>query len=386
MPATRTLVITNDFPPRPGGIQAFVHGLVSRRPPDSVVVYAPSWSGAPSFDTALPFPVFRHPGTTMLPEPTVLRTARDIAHREGCTSVLYGAAAPLALLTPGLRRAGLQRFVALTHGHEPGWAVLPAARQVLRRIGDEVDVLTYLGDYTRQRLARALSPGAARRLARLPPGVDATRFTPEVGGTCLRAQLGLSGRPVVVCVSRLVPRKGQDVLVRCWPQVLRRVPEAALLLVGPGPDRRRLERLARAANVRAAVTFTGAVPEADLPAYYDAGDVFALPCRSRLCGLDTEGLGLAYLEAAATGLPVVAGNVGGAPEALRDRETGYVADGRSAGCVAEALLTLLQDPDQAQAMGQRGRSWVQRAWRWDVAAARLQELLESPAPAGEAYR
>lgn len=382
MPATRTLVITNDFPPRPGGIQAFVYGLVSRWPPGSVVVYAPTWPGAPSFDAGLEFPVLRHPGTTMLPEPTVLRTARDIAHREGCTSVLYGAAAPLALLTPGLRRAGLQRFVALTHGHEAGWAMLPAARQVLRRIGDEVDVLTYLGDYTRERLARALSPGGARRLALLPPGVDATRFAPEVGGKQLRARLGLAGRPVVVCVSRLVPRKGQDVLVCCWPQVLRRVPEAELLLVGPGPDRRRLERLARAANVRAAVTFTGAVPDTDLPAYYDAGDVFALPCRSRLWGLDTEGLGLAYLEAAATELPVVAGNVGGAPEALRDGETGYVADGRSVGCVAEALLTLLRDPGRAGAMGQRGRSWVQRAWRWDVAGARLRELLEAPAPPG----
>ncbi len=373
---TRTLVVTNDFPPRPGGIQAFVHGLVSRRPPGSVVVYAPSWRGAHRYDAALPFPVVRHPSSLMLPQPSVLRRARALAREEGCTSVLYGAAAPLGLLTPQLRAAGVERFVALTHGHEAGWAALPAARRLLRRVGDEVDVVTYLGDYTRGCLGAALSPEAASRMAHLSPGVDVSRFRPGAGGAEMRERLGLGSRPVVVCVSRLVPRKGQDTLVRAWPRVLWGLPDAALLLVGGGPDRRRLERLVDAYGVRGSVRLTGSVPRSELPAYYDAGDVFAMPCRDRLGGLDTEGLGMVYLEAAATGLPVVAGDAGGAPEALRHGENGFVVDGRSVNAVARSLADLLRNPERARAMGRCGRAWVQREWRWDVLASRLGQLLE----------
>src|SRR5690348_2469144 len=161
---TRTLVVTNDFPPRPGGIQAFVHNLAVRRPPGSVVVYAPMWQGAEAFDAQQPFPVIRHPTSLMLPVPDVARRARDIARAEHCDSVVFGAAAPLGLLAPALRRGGAERIVGLTHGHEAGWASLPGARGLLRRIGDGVDVLTYLGEYTRGRIARGLSPSAAARM------------------------------------------------------------------------------------------------------------------------------------------------------------------------------------------------------------------------------
>ena len=373
---TRTLVVTNDFPPRPGGIQSFVYELMARRPPGSVVVYAPSWRGAAAHDARLPFPVVRHHGSLMLPEPGVLRRARDIARREECTSVLFGAAAPLGLLAPELRRAGVERCVALTHGHEAGWARLPAARQLLRRIGDRVDVVTYLGEYTRARLAGALSAEAAAQMAQLPPGVDEGRFVRGAGDASVRARLGLSGRPVVVCVSRLVPRKGQDVLVRAWPHVLRQVPGAALLLVGGGPYRKRLERLVDAVGVRPSVHLTGSVPREELPAHYDAGDVFAMPCRPRFRGLDTEGLGMVYLEASSTGLPVVAGDAGGAPEAVRDGETGHVVHGGSVRAVAGAVTGLLSDPERARVMGEAGRAWVERAWRWDAVADRLGELLD----------
>lgn len=376
---SRTLVITNDFPPRPGGIQSFVRALVARLPPESVVVYAPSWRGAESYDAALPFTVFRHSGRLMLPEPSVFRRARAIALAEGATSVLYGAAAPLGLLTSRLRAAGLDRFVALTHGHEAGWASLPGARRLLRRIGDEVDVLTYISTHTRNRLVTALSHDAAARMVHLAPGVDGTRFVRGAGGGEIRSRFALAGRPVVVCVSRLVPRKGQDVLVRAWPRVLRRVPSAVLLLVGDGPDRRRVERLVDACDVRGSVRLTGSVPWQELPSYYDAGDVFAMPCRSRLGGLDAEGLGIVYLEAAATGLPVVVGAAGGAPEAVRQGETGYVVDGRSPGAVADTLVGLLRDPRRARVMGEQGRAWVEREWRWDVVAPRLARLLR-PCP------
>jgi phosphatidylinositol alpha-1,6-mannosyltransferase len=374
----RTLVVTNDYPPRPGGIQAFVHSLAIHQPPGSVVVYAPAWRGAADYDAKLPFPVIRHPGSLMLPVPGVLRRARQIATGHGCDSVLFGAAAPLGLLAPALRRdAGIKRFVALTHGHESGWAALPGARQMLRRIGEGVDVVTYLGEYHRTRVAAALTPAAAARMVRLAPGVDERVFRPDSGGVQVRAQLGLADRPVVVCVSRLVPRKGQDTLIRALPEIKRRVPDAALLLVGGGPYRGRLLRMIAAAGLDREVVLTGSVPWAELPAYFDAGDVFAMPCRTRRRGLDVEGLGIVYLEASATGLPVVAGDSGGAPDTVLDGETGYVVNGRSEDQIAERISELLLDPDKAAEFGRRGRAWVEQAWRWDVIADRLSELLAS---------
>ncbi len=162
----------------------------------------------------------------------------------GCTAAWFGAAAPLGLLAPSLREAGAQRLIATTHGHEVGWAALPAARSILRRIASNVDIVTYLGDYTRNRLAKAIAP-YDDRLRRLAPGVDTALFTPDSGGAKMRAELGLAGRPVVVCVSRLMPRKGQDTLVRALPEIRRRIPDTALVLVGGGPSRDRLKRLAR---------------------------------------------------------------------------------------------------------------------------------------------
>src|SRR5260370_26443786 len=192
----------------------------------------------------------------MLHVPSVARRARGILAEHSCDTVLFGAAAPLGLLAPALRRAGARRIVALTHGHESGWAALPGARALLRRIGDHVDVLTYLGEYFRIRLVRALNPAAAARLVRLAPGVDNESFRPGAGGAAIRERLGIApAAPVVLCVSRMVPRKGQDTLIRAWPRVLSRlrteaVPEAGgpaaepvLLLVGDGPYADDLRRL-----------------------------------------------------------------------------------------------------------------------------------------------
>jgi phosphatidylinositol alpha-1,6-mannosyltransferase len=193
----------------------------------------------------------------------------------------------------------------------------------------------------------------------------------------VRARYRLAGRPVIVCVSRLVPRKGQDTLVRALPEVRRAIPGTALLLVGAGPYQAELVRLAASHGVADAVVFTGGVPHAELPAHYAAGDVFAMPCRTRRRGLDVEGLGIVYLEAAATGLPVVAGDSGGAPDAVLDGQTGYVVGGRDVGAVAERLVELLRDADLRRRMGAAGRAWVERDWRWDVIADRLRALLDA---------
>ncbi|MFI2072260.1 glycosyltransferase family 4 protein [Streptomyces triculaminicus] len=378
----KTLIVTNDFPPRPGGIQAFLHNMALRLDPESIVVYASTWKhsregveATARFDAEQPFPVVRDRTTMLLPTPRVTRRAATLLREHGCTSVWFGAAAPLGLMAPALRRAGARRLVATTHGHEAGWAQLPASRQLLRRIGEGTDTITYLGEYTRSRIAAALTNEAAARMIQLPPGVDEKTFHPGSGGDEVRARLGLTDRPVVVCVSRLVPRKGQDTLIRAMPRILAAEPEAVLLVVGGGPYEKELRRLAADTGVAHAVRFTGAVPWEELPAHYGAGDVFAMPCRTRRGGLDVEGLGIVYLEASATGLPVVAGDSGGAPDAVLDGETGYVVRGGSPEDAADRIVTLLGDAELRRRMGERGREWVEERWRWDLLAERLKELL-----------
>ncbi len=370
------LIISNDFPPRSGGIQSFVHALASRLPAESVTVYAPAWTGAAAFDARQKFAVVRHPTSLMLPVPSVARRASRIIAEQGCDTVLFGAAAPLGLLAPSMRRAGARRIVALTHGHEAGWAALPGARMLLRRIGEEADVLTYLGEYFRVRLARVLSPEAAARMVRLAPGVDTAAFRPGAGGGVIRDRLGIAERPVVACVSRMVRRKGQDTLIRAWPRVLAAAAgHPLLLLVGDGPYRADLQRLADRTGVSESVLFTGPVTWEELPAYYDAADIFAMPCRTRRKGLDVEGLGIVYLEASATGLPVIGGDSGGAPDAILNTETGYVVPGGDVAELADRLIELLGDPAGAAAMGDKGLAWVDREWRWDLVADRLGQIL-----------
>ncbi|MBC2867252.1 glycosyltransferase family 4 protein [Streptomyces mexicanus] len=378
----RTLIVTNDFPPRPGGIQAFLHNMALRLDPERLVVYASTWKrgrqgaeATAAFDAEQPFTVVRDRTTMLLPTPDATRRATALLREHGCTSVWFGAAAPLGLMAPALRRAGAERLVATTHGHEAGWAQLPAARQLLRRIGESTDTLTYLGEYTRSRIAGALTERAAARMVQLPPGVDEKTFHPGSGGDEVRARLGLTDRPVVVCVSRLVKRKGQDTLIRALPRILAAEPDTVLLIVGGGPYEKDLRRLARETGVAASVRFTGAVPWAELPAHYGAGDVFAMPCRTRRGGLDVEGLGIVYLEASATGLPVVAGDSGGAPDAVLDGETGWVVRGTSPEQAADRIVTLLQDAALRRRMGERGRRWVEEKWRWDLLAERLKDLL-----------
>jgi phosphatidylinositol alpha-1,6-mannosyltransferase len=370
-----TLLVTNDFPPRAGGIQGYLAELADRLPPGELVVYAPAWSHAAEYDGKLGYPVHRHPGTLMLPGPPVARRAAELARRYGCRTVWFGAAAPLALLGPGLRRtAGVERVVASTHGHEVGWSMLPGARQALRRIGTDADVLTVVSRYTRRRFASAFGPAAAMEHVR--PGIDTDRFCPDPGARAeLRARYRLGERPVVACVSRLVPRKGQDMLIAALPEVRRRVPGAALLLVGGGPYAEKLRTLAARHGVAEHVVFTGSVRWDELPAHHAVGDVFAMPCRTRGGGLDVEGLGIALLEGAASGLPVVAGRSGGAPETVRPGETGEVVDGRDVAALADTVADLLADPDRAAKMGAAGREWMRTDWRWADSAAKLAGFL-----------
>lgn len=378
---SRTLLVTNDFPPRPGGIQSYLHSFAGRLPADDLVVYAPRWRGDShlKFDAKQPFEVVRHPTTLMLPTPDVANRAAELLTAHDCDNVWFGAAAPLALLGPTLRRAGARRIVASTHGHEVGWSMLPGSRQALRRIGDHTDTVTFVSRYTRGRFASAFGPDAG--LEHLPPGVDTDRFRPDPGARAeLRARYGLGDRPTVLCLSRLVPRKGQDILIRALPEIRRRIDGAVLVIVGGGPYETRLRELARRVGVEDHVVFTGTVPAAELAAHHTLADVFAMPCRTRGAGLDVEGLGIVYLEASATGVPVVAGRSGGAPETVRDGRTGFVVDGASVTAVATAVIGVLADRDRAASMGAAGREWISTDWRWDVLGERLRGILGASVP------
>jgi phosphatidyl-myo-inositol dimannoside synthase len=366
-----TLIITNDFPPRIGGIESFVNDLCTLLNHD-VVVYASGSADAAASDRDRPFPVIRD-GPLLLPTPRVAARAAELLEEFGATRVIFGAAAPLGLLAQGLRRAGARHILGLTHGHEIWWAQVPGARRLLRRIGDSCDHLTTISGYSQRRIASALSQSAQRRLVRLSPPVDMQGFRPQ-----MRAEVRNTRR--CIAVARLIRQKGVETLLRAWRIVLdqntRNGASLELIIVGDGPLRRRLERRIRDLELSDCTRLLGALPRAAVISQLQQADVFALPMRTRLAGLNPEGLGLAALEAAASGLPVIVGDSGGAPETVRDGETGFVVPSDDHALLAERLILLLNNPSLAQELGARGRQHVATHFSTEVAGARLREVLD----------
>ncbi len=363
----RTVVVTGHFPPQPGGVQTFTWELVRRLPPDRVAVVAPHHNAAQAFDRTLPFPVVRRRGYLLT------RDLRRIAADAGASTGWIPALAPFGLYAPLLRRAGLDRVVASSHGQEMGWLQVRPTREAIRRAARGLDVLTYLTPTTARRLAPVLDrPEILRRLA---GGVDLGLFRPPAARP--------PGPPTVISVSRLVRRKGHDVLLDAWPGVLAAVPDARLVLVGVGPMFDRLARAAAAPSLHGSVRMTGYLSRLELAAALAGADVFVLPCRDDRGGLQTEGLGLAILEASAAGLPVVVGRSGGTADAVRDGETGLLVRAEDPGELTAALVELLRDPARAQAMGRAGRHWVTEAWTWPSSVHSLANVLSGVEPQPE---
>ncbi|TQK77189.1 glycosyltransferase family 4 protein [Rarobacter incanus] len=372
----RTLMITNDFPTRQGGIETFAEELAKRFDPDDLVVYTASMPGDAAYDEQAAFTVIRDRAGTLLPTWRVRRNVVAAMRAHGCDRVLFGASAPLGLLAPALRRAGAQTIVAITHGHEAWWAAIPGTRQLLARIGAHVDYLTYISAWCRDHIAVALHPADRAKQVRLAPGVDPARFYPGVGSGRARSLLNLADRtPIVLVTGRLVERKGQDRLIDAWPRVRRNHPAAVLVIVGKGPYRAALEARARDRGVTDSVIFAGSVPWADLPAYYDDCTVFAMPSRARKRGLEVEGLGIVYLEAGACAKPVIVGDSGGAPDAVVDGETGFLVDPENPRDIADRISQLLADQELAARMGQAGRRRVVAEWTWDQVAQTAKKYL-----------
>jgi phosphatidylinositol alpha-1,6-mannosyltransferase len=365
------LLVTNDFPPRIGGVQQYEWNMLRPFPPERVSVLAPAWPGWREHDAEQHFAVTRWPGGFLWPTAELATKVRAMARDHGAEVVVLGQGLPLSLLAPRLAAAGLPSVV-LTHGVELWMARLPGSNALLRRGLAGARAVTAVSEYTARAVRRAAPPGL--RVVLVSPGVDEGRFASGIGAEGVRASLGVGDRPMVLCVSRLVTRKGQDVLIRSMDVVRTLVPDAVLVVVGDGPDAGRLRDLARTAPA-GSVVFAGAVPDDELPAHYGACDVFAMPCRSRWGGLEVEGFGIVFLEAAAAGRAVVAGRSGGAAEAVVDGETGLLVEGREPKAVALAVARLLLDPALRGRMGAAGRARVEARFTWTGQSERLAEVL-----------
>lgn len=373
----KILLITNDLGPRAGGIESFILGLLKRLPHNSVVIFTSSQPRSESFDKDLldnfGVIVVRDRSKILLPTPRITRRAVKLMHHFDAKLIWFGAAAPLALMAGTLRKNGATRIIALTHGHEVWWAKLPIFRQLLSKIAKDVDVLTYLGEYTKNAIKKLVSDQS--KLIKIAPGIDVDHFRPSEKSQDLINKLNLSDNPVIVCVGRLVHRKGQDKLIIAMSQVVKQFPKATLLIVGEGPTKYMLQKLVQHHSLEKNVIFAGRVQLNDLPRYIQIGDIFAMPARDRFFGLEVEGLGIVYLEASACGLPVIVGNSGGAPDAVISEKTGLIVDGNSPDQIAQSIKSLLQQPELAKEYGSAGRDWVVTEWRWQIWSDRFNSLL-----------
>jgi phosphatidylinositol alpha-1,6-mannosyltransferase len=372
------LFVTNDFGPRAGGIETFVIGLIERRPFGQTIVYTSAQTGSEAYDQAwkanFGVTVIRDRAKILLPTPRVARNLSRVIKESNIQVAAFGAAAPLGLLSASMKKAGVRKTVALTHGHEVWWAKVFPFNCALRKIGTSVDSLTYLGEFTQQAISKSLSKAAAQKMVKIAPGIDVDHFSPQ-NSAQLRKELKIDDKRVIVSVGRLVHRKGQDHLIQAMPEILKRVPDAHILMVGQGPYLSHLKKLVQELNLVDHVSFIGKIQYAQLPQYICAGDIFAMPSRSRFFGLEVEGLGIVYLEASACGLPVIAGSSGGAPDAVLAGVTGIVVDGENNQEIAAGAIKLLQDLPASKAMGLAGREWIIENWRWEIWADRFNKLL-----------
>ena len=375
----KILLVTNDFGPRAGGIETFVIGLLERIKGHEVTVFTSQQGDTSVYDQQwldkFGVRVVRDKSKILLPSWRVTRAAKKIVAVKNIDVVVFGAAAPLALMSPSLRKSGVKKIIALTHGHEVWWAKIFPFKLAIKRIGKNVDHLTYLGEFTRQAISEALSRKSATEMVKIAPGIDTAHFIPQPDAMQKRKELGLQDKKIIISVGRLVHRKGQDNLIQAMPAVLKKIPNAHLLLVGEGPYKKHLEKLVMRLSLKQNVTFAGRIMYDRLPSYLSAADLFAMPSRSRFFGLEVEGLGIVYLEASACGIPVVAGNSGGAPDAVLEGVTGLCVDGTNIEQITRAIVEICRDAERASHMGAAGRNWIVDQWRWDIWSNEVNALL-----------
>ncbi len=362
-----SLLVTNDFPPKIGGIQTYLHELWRRLPPTETTVLTTPHRDASAFDAAQAFRMERVRAPVLLPTPGLAHRIDRLARDVGAAVVFLDPMLPLGAVSSGVRAAPR---VVVAHGAEVTvYGRLPLTRPFARRVLRSVEGVVAAGHWTARQVARV----AGREVPTLvvPPGVDAGRFRPldDEARRAARAHFGVAvDRPLVLGVSRLVPRKGFDVLL----DAVRGLDGVQVVIAGAGRDRARLER--RAAPISDRVHFLGRVDDEWLPALYGCADVFAMPCRDRWGALEAEGFGIVFLEAAAAGVPAVAGRSGGAHEAVVDGVTGFVVDPTDVAEVRAALARVLGDAALAERLGHAARARASTELSYEVLARRLAPL------------
>jgi phosphatidyl-myo-inositol dimannoside synthase len=368
------LLVTNDFPPKVGGIQSYLWELWRRLPPESFAVLTTPYEGAAAWDAEQPFRVVRDPDWWLLPKRSLRARVDALAAEIGASHVILDPALPVGAVGPALSVP----YGVVLHGSEvtvPGR--LPGSRAALGRVLRGAELVIAAGGYPAAEGEHAA--GRPLPVVEVPPGVDTERFRPLTPPerAAARSRFGLpEDQPVVLGVSRLVPRKGFDRLLQAVALAARTRPGVEVAIAGSGRDRRRLERVA--AEAGAPARFLGRVPDADLPALFGCADVFAMLCRNRWAGLEQEGFGIVFLEAAAAGVPQVAGRSGGAHEAVVHGETGLVVDHpEDTDAVAAAIAEVLDHPERARAMGTAARARAVSEFTYDHLAARLGAALAS---------
>ncbi|WP_419945667.1 glycosyltransferase family 4 protein [Candidatus Poriferisodalis sp.] len=361
------LLVTNDFPPKIGGIQNYLWDLWRRLPTEGVTVLTTPYRGAATFDAAAPMRIVRTRDPVLLPHRGLARQIRSLANEMGAELVLLDPALPLGVLGP---RLGLSYGVVL-HGAEVAIpARLPGFTALMARVLRSASLIISAGGYAAAEARRCA--GAALPIVEVPPGVDTERFVPRDSDErrSIRARYGLDDGPLVVSLSRLVPRKGVDTVISAVSTLAAGHRGLALAVAGAGRDRARLERLAR--DNAATIRFLGRVSASELPEVMAMGDVFAAPCRSRWTGLEQEGFGIVFAEAAACGIAAVAGRSGGSHEAVWHGHTGLVVDRPDETVeVADAISQLLSDPARRAEMGSAARAAATEHFAYDIGARRL---------------
>ena len=367
----RHLFVTNDFPPKRGGIESYLTSLAKGFDPDDIAVVAPVREGAEQVDEELPYDVIRVRGAYLRATRDVHRVIAHAVERFEADAVHFLAALPLGRLGHRIRDDAGIPFTVVAHG--TGEVLVPSrlpfARRALRDVLTSADVVFTNSEFTRGHVDRITDREAQTVV--LYPTVDVDRFSLAIGGGHVREDSGVGGKFVVLFVSRLVKRKGADVAVRACAAF----PDVALLVVGDGPERKSLERLAQELDASDRIVFVGGVDDEELPSYYSAADVFCMPCTDRYRGLDTEGFGIVYLEAQASGLPCIAGRCGGSVEAVEDGVTGIVLNEPTPKSVAAEIKRLLRDPALCATLGAAGRQRVERRFSPGVGAQQLEEAL-----------
>jgi phosphatidylinositol alpha-1,6-mannosyltransferase len=383
MKPASVLMAVNDFPPLLGGESTLYHALARHLPASEVVVMAPRLGGDAAIDARLPIEVARR----YLPEHAAGGPVR--AARTACAAwhlgrlllnrrfryVVCGQLLSLGVPSRLLARLAGVPYAVFVHGADlfdyhdrPPWG------RLARWVVEGADTVVVNSRFTGALVERLL-PGAARRIVVLPMGVERPAAQPaQAQVEALRARYDLAdGRPVLLSVARLTPLKGHDVAIAALPDLLRRVPDLAYLVVGAGPARGTLERLAAEHGVGRQVIFTGAVPREELAAHYRLGTIFLLLSRQTGAYDGLEGFGLVFLEAAAHGLPCVGGDSGGVPEAVQDGVTGFLVPPRDRERVVAAVARLLEDPELRSRMALASRLWA-ATHSWDRSAHALRSL------------